>query len=87
MMKKLTGLAAATALILGNVAPALAAQPLSLASSPTVRASAQAGPASDLRGRSDTTIQIAVIALIALLIWGGTELFSDDDDPDNPVSP
>ena len=80
MLKKLAMLAAATSLAIGAVA-AQAAQPLSVASA---RAGAETTGASALRGRSDTTIQIAVLAIIALLIWAGTELFDDDEDSRSP---
>ena len=80
MLKKLALLAAATSLALGGVA-AQAAQPLSVASA---RAGAETSGPSALRGRSDTTIQIAVLAIVALLIWAGTELFDDDEESRSP---
>ena len=80
MLKKLAMLAAATSLAIGGVA-AQAALPLSVAG---VRAGAETTGPSALRGRSDTTIQIAVLAIIALLIWAGTELFDDDEDSRSP---
>ncbi len=87
MLKKLALLAAATSLAMGTVA-AQAAQSSSVANAPAARAAADMSGASALRGRSDTTIQIAVLAIVALLIWAGTELFDDDeDDVQNPNSP
>ncbi len=84
MLKKLAMLAAATAFAMGTVA-AQAAQPLSVANAPGARAGADMGEAGALRGRSDTTIQIAVLAIVALLIWAGTELFDDDEgDAESP---
>ena len=80
MLKKLAMLAAATSLALGGVA-AQAAQPLSVASA---RAGAETSGPSALRGRSDTTVQIAVLAIVALLIWAGTELFDDDEESRSP---
>ena len=41
------------------------------------------GP-SALRYRSDTTVQIAVLAIVALLIWAGTQLFDDDEESRSP---
>ena len=83
MMKTIATLVAASSLALGNLA---SAQPLSLAHSPAARASAETGAASQLNG-SDRTTRLAVLAVIALLIWGGIELFGDDDDDDRPNSP
>ena len=80
MLKKLAMLAAVTSLAIGGVA-AQAAQPLSVTSA---RAGAEASGPSALRGRSDTTIQIAVLAIVALLIWAGTELFDDDEESRSP---
>ena len=80
MLKKLAMLAAATSLALGGVA-AQAAQPLSVTSA---RAGAETSGPSALRGRSDTTVQIAVLAIVALLIWAGTELFDDDEESRSP---
>lgn len=80
MLKKLAMFAAATSLALGGVA-AQAAQPLSVAGA---RAGAEMSGPSALRGRSDTTMQIAVLVIVALLIWAGTELFDDDDDAESP---
>ena len=82
MMRKLATVAAAVSLAFGSVAPAFAAQPLSVANAPA-RASADMQGASQLGDMSDTTTQIAVLVVIALLIWAGTELF-DDDEPDSP---
>ena len=80
MLKKLAMFAAATSLAIGGVA-AQAAHPLSVAGA---RAGAETNGTSALRGRSDTTIQIAVLAIVALLIWAGTELFDDDEDSRSP---
>ena len=79
MLKKLAMLAAATSLAIGGVA-AQAAQPLSVASA---RAGAETSGPSALRGRSDTFVQIAVLAIVALLIWAGSEVF-DGDEPESP---
>ena len=80
MLKKLAMLAAATSLAIGAVA-AQAAIPLSVTSA---RAGAGTTGPNALRGRSDTTIQIAVLAIVALLIWAGTELFDDDEESRSP---
>jgi hypothetical protein len=80
MLKKLAMSAAATSLAIGGVA-AQAAQPLSVTSA---RAGAETSGPSALRGRSDTTVQIAVLAIVALLIWAGTELFDDDEESRSP---
>ena len=83
MIKKMATMAAAVSLAFGSVAPAFAAHPLSVADSPAARASADMQDSSQLGDMSDTTTQIAVLVVIALLIWAGTELF-DDDEPDSP---
>jgi hypothetical protein len=81
MLKKLAMFAAATSLAIGGFA-AQAAQPLSTANA---RAGAETTGPSALRGRSETTIQLAVLAIVALLIWAGTELFDDDEgDAESP---
>jgi hypothetical protein len=81
MLKKLAMFAAATSFAIGGVA-VQAAQPLSVTSA---RAGAETSGPNALRGRSDTTIQIAVLAIVALLIWAGTELFDDDEgDSESP---
>jgi len=82
MLKKLALLATAMSLALGGVAAH--AQSASATNAPAARAVVEMGATSALRGRSDTTIQIAVLAIVALLIWGGTELFDDDEDSRSP---
>ena len=79
LLKRIATLAAASMLALGSVA---SAHPLSLANGPAARASAETGSASKLNGDSTMT-QLAVLAVIALLIWAGTELF-DGDEPTSP---
>ena len=78
MFKKMATVAAAVSLAFGSVAPAYAA--------PAARASAEMQDSSQLGDMGDTTMQIAVLVIVALLIWAGTELF-DDDEIDVPGSP
>ena len=82
MLKKLAMVAAATSLALGGVAAH--AQSAGASNAPVARAGVEMGASSALRGRSNTTIQFAVLAIVALLIWGGTELFDDDEDSRSP---
>ena len=84
MRKSLLVLATASALVLGGAAQAQATHPLSLAHAPAgLRAGADAEGASELRGTGKWIIGAVVLALV---IWGVTELL-DNDDEAFPVSP
>lgn len=89
MLKKLATMAAALSLVAGSVAPAIAAQPLSLGNLPAARASADVGPSSALNGdRDDMWMQIAALVAVVLIIWGITEILDDDVDlSSQPLSP
>ena len=82
MISRTFAAVAAAALVFGSsAAMAQSAAPLSVGNSPAVeRASADAGSASELRGRRGWIIGAVALALI---IWGAIELF-DDDDTDSP---
>jgi hypothetical protein len=88
LLKKMATMAAALSLVAGSVAPAFAAQPLSLDNSPTVRASAETGASSYLdTDRDDTWMQLAGLAAVALIILGIVLLLDDDVDLNQPLGP
>ena len=87
LLKKMATMAAALSLVAGSVAPAFAAQPLSLDASPTVRASAETGASSNLNGdRDDTWMQLAGLAGVALIILAIVLLLDDDVEFTQPIS-
>ena len=86
MLKKMATLAAALSLVGGSVAPAMAAQPLSLANAPGFRAAAALGASSELEG-DDTTMQIVAIAGVGLLVAAIVLLLDDDVDLNQPLPP
>ena len=87
LLKKMATMAAALSLVAGSVAPAFAAQPLSLDNSPTVRASAETGASSYLdTDRDDTWMQLAGLAGAVLLVLAIVLLLDDDVDFTQPIS-
>jgi hypothetical protein len=91
LLKKMATMATAVALVAGSVAPAVAApavaaQPLSLANAPGVRASAETGVSNRLNG-DDTTTQILALAGVALVILAIVLLLDDDIDLVQPIPP
>lgn len=91
MLKKMATLAAALSLAGGSVAPAMAAQPLSLANTAGFRAAAEMGASNELEG-DDTTMQIVGLAGVGLLVLGIVLLLDDDVEftqpfPVTPTSP
>jgi hypothetical protein len=86
VLKKMATMAAALSLAAGSIAPAMAAQSLSLGNSPAVRASADVGPTSALGGdRDDTWMQIAALVAVVLIIFGITQVLDDDTNFDQPI--
>ena len=87
LLKKMATMAAALSLVAGSVAPAFAAQPLSLDNSPTVRASAEMGASGYLdTDRDDTWMQLAGLAGAVLIVLAIVLLLDDDVDFDQPIS-
>ena len=86
MLKKMATMAAALSLVVGGVAPAFAAHPLSLANAPGLRGSAELGVSSRLGG-DDTTTQMLALAGVALLVLGIVLLLDDDVDLVQPLDP
>lgn len=88
LLKKMATMAAALSLVAGSVAPAFAAQPLSLDNSPTVRASAETGASSYLdTDRDDTWMQLAGIAGAVLIVLAIVLLLDDDVELVQPIPP
>ena len=87
LLKKMATMAAALSLVAGSVAPAFAAQPLSLDNSPAVRASADAGASSYLDTDDDTWMQIAGLVGVALIVLAIVLLLDDDIDLEQPIPP
>ena len=91
MLKKMATMAAALSLVAGSVAPAIAAQPLSLADIAGARGSAELGASSQLNG-DDTTNQLIGLGAAALLVLAIVLLLDDDVElvqpfPPQPTSP
>ena len=86
LLKKMATMAAALSLVAGSVAPAFAAQPLSLDNSPTVRASAETGASSYLdTDRDDTWMQLAGLAGAVLIVLAIVLLLDDDVEFTQPI--
>jgi hypothetical protein len=83
LFKKLTAVVAASLLVASTAAVAQSTQPLSVANSPTVRASANADGANQMNGEGYTVWIIGAIVL-GLAIWGIIELTGDDEDSESP---
>ena len=87
LLKKMATMAAALSLVAGSVAPAFAAQPLSLDNSATVRASAETGASSYLdTDRDDTWMQLAGLAGAVLIVLAIVLLLDDDVEFTQPIS-
>jgi hypothetical protein len=83
MRSSLLAATAAASLILGSTAASAQVAAPAPAPAQVERAGAAIAPGSELRGR--TGLIVAAI-VIGLLIWGGIELFGNDDD-EPPTSP
>jgi len=80
--RKIAAAIAGSLILSSSVAVAQSAQPLSLANSPAVRASAESPDSSELRG---TSLYVLGAIVLGLVVWGAIELLNNDDD--NPSSP
>lgn len=84
LSKKLSALVAISMLTASSAAVAQSAQSLSLAGSPSVRASADGQDASALDSRNGIGIYLIGAVVLGLIIWGVIELTKSDEGPSSP---
>lgn len=83
MRSKLLAALAASALVIGGTAAS--AQVASTATAPTAQTARAGAPVTESNELRGTTGWILAAVALGLIIWGGIELFGDDEDA--PVSP
>jgi hypothetical protein len=83
LSKKMAAIVAISLLTASSAAVAQSAQPLSLANSPSARATAGVAGESDLDRRGIGIYVIGAVVL-GLIIWGVIELTKDDNDSESP---
>ena len=84
LSKKLSALVAISMLTASSAAVAQSAQSLSLAGSPSVRASADGQDVSALDSRNGIGIYLIGAVVLGLIIWGVIELTKSDEGPSSP---